>query len=78
MWEFTNFNEWLDNLSLEQLFQGNFSGIVPLFYLIISIAIYSVIIYNFYRYIARRDCFKPTKREHTKTIGFLRYFFLSD
>jgi hypothetical protein len=40
------------------------------------IAIYAIVIYHFYRYIARRDCFKPSKRVHTKFIGFLKYFFL--
>ena len=40
------------------------------------IAIYAVVIYHFYRYIARRDCFKPTERKHSKTIGFLKYTFL--
>ena len=47
-----------------------------LFYLIIMIAIYAVVIYHFYRYIARRDCFKPSKRKHSTAIGFLKYFFL--
>jgi hypothetical protein len=40
------------------------------------IAIYAIVIYHFYRYIARRDCFKPSKRKHTTAIGFLKYFFL--
>lgn len=50
--------------------------IIALFYLIIMIAIYAIVIYHFYRYIARRDCFKPSKRKHTTAIGFLKYFFL--
>jgi len=72
----TNFNEWASNLSLDKLFSGNLEAFVPILYLIISIAIYSIIIFHFYRFIARRDCFKPSKRKHTKTVGFLKYAFL--
>lgn len=74
--DFTNFNEWTSNLSLDKLLSGNLEAFVPILYLIISIAIYSIIIFHFYRFIARRDCFKPSKRKHTKTVGFLRYTFL--
>jgi hypothetical protein len=42
--------------------------------LIVSIAIYSILIWHFYRYIARRDCFKISPRRHKKVIGFLKYF----
>jgi len=70
------FSEFSENLSLEETMSGNLSGIASVFYLAIAIAIYAVIIYKFYRYIARRDCFKPSKRKHTKTVGFLKYFFL--
>jgi hypothetical protein len=47
-----------------------------LFSIIIMITIYAVAIYHFYRYIARRDVFKPSERKHSKAIGFLKYFFL--
>lgn len=66
--DFSALNEFAPEFDLE--------GVGSVFYLAISIAIYSVIIYHFYRYIARRDCFKTSKRKHTKTIGFLKYFFL--
>jgi len=49
---------------------------IALAYLIIMIAVYSIAIYHFYRYIARRDCFKESKREHKKAVGFCKYFFL--
>jgi hypothetical protein len=65
-----------ESLSLERIMGGDLSGLLAVFYLAVSIAIYSVIIYHFYRYVARRDCFKSSKRKHTKTIGFLKYFFL--
>jgi hypothetical protein len=74
--EVNGISEWTQNFSLEEIMSGNLSGFVSLFYLIIMIAIYEVIIYHFYRYIARRDCFKPSKRKHTKTIGFFKYTFL--
>jgi len=69
-------SEWSTHFSFEKILSGNFDFLIPLFYLIISIAVYSIIIYHFYRYIARRDCFKPSSRKHTKTIGFLKYTFL--
>ena len=71
-----NLSEWSTHFSWEEIMSGNFEFIISLFYLIISIAIYSVIIYHFYRYIARRDCFKPSDRRHSKSIGFCKYFFL--
>jgi len=74
--DFTNLHSWMENLSLEKIFSGNLDGFIPMFYLMISIAIYSIIIYHFYRYIARRDCFKPSKKKHTKAISFLKFFFL--
>ena len=68
--------EWSKNFSLEQLLKGNLEAFQALFYLIIMIAIYSIAIYKFYRYIARRDVFKPSKRKHSKVVGFCKYFFL--
>jgi len=47
-----------------------------LFSIIIMITIYAVVIYHFYRYIARRDVFKQSESKHSKAIGFLKYFFL--
>jgi len=69
-------SELTKHLSFEKILSGDFSGVISLFYLALLIAIYSVLIYHFYRYIARRDCFKPSEREHTKLVGFLKYFFV--
>jgi len=69
-------SEWAKNLTWDELLSGNLEGIIALFYLIIMIAIYSIVIYHFYRYVARRDCFKASKRKFTKTIGALKYIFL--
>ena len=62
--------------SFNEILSGNPETFIALFYLIIMIAIYAIVIYHFYRYIARRDCFKESKREHKKAIGFCKYFFL--
>ncbi len=69
-------SELTDHLSFEKILGGDFSGVISLFYIALLIAIYSVLIYHFYRYIARRDCFKSSQREHTKIVGFLKYFLL--
>lgn len=69
-------SQWSKNFSSEQILSGNLEAFQALFYLIIMLAIYSFLIYRFYRYIARRDCFKPSTRKHTKFIGFCKYFFL--
>ena len=71
-----NLSEWSTNFSWDEILSGNFDFLIPLFYLVITIAIYSIIIYHFYRYIARRDCFKPSERKYSKTIGFIKYAFL--
>ena len=62
--------------SFDSFLSGDFSVLVPVFYLVIGIAIYSVIIWHFYRYIARRDCFKLSNCRYPKLVGFLKYFFL--
>ena len=67
-------SEWASEFSLDKILSGDFSGFVAIFYLIVSIAIYSILIWHFYRYIARRDCFKISPRRHKKVIGFLKYF----
>ena len=73
---FEKISEIFSQFSFENILRGDFSSFQPLFYLIISIAIYSIIIWHFYRFIARRDCFKLTPRRHVKIIQFLKYFFL--
>jgi hypothetical protein len=74
--DFSGISELTQKFSLDKILGGDFTAFWSLFYLALSIAIYSVIIYHFYRYIARRDCFKPTKIKYSKTVGFLKYTFL--
>ena len=69
-------SEWISNFSIEKILSGDFSWLVPIFYLVISIAIYSIIIWHFYRFIARRNCFKISEGRYPKLVGFLKYFFL--
>ena len=72
---FEKFSEWTTQFSLERIFSGDFSALISIFYLVIAIAIYSILIWHFYRFIAQRDCFKLSMKKHTKVIGFLKYFF---
>jgi len=66
-----------DNISefISQILRGDFQTFEGLFYLAISIAIYAIFIWHFYRFIARRDCFKISTRKYPKLVGFLKYFF---
>lgn len=69
-------NKALESFSIEKILSGDLSLFIWLFSIILLIAIYSIIIYHFYRYIARRNCFKPSERKHSKTVGFFKYVFL--
>jgi len=62
-------------LSLDSLAINDTSFIISLIYFAISIVIYSIIIWHFYRFIAKRDCFKIKSIKHPKAVGFLKYFF---
>ena len=73
---FENFSGYMSELDLQNIFSGDLSAFVPIFYLVISIAIYSILIWHFYRFIARRDCFKVSESNHSKLVGILKYFFL--
>ena len=73
---FEGINDLFANFSLEKILSGDLSLFTWLFSMIIMITIYAVVIYHFYRYIARRDVFKKSESKHGKAIGFLKYFFL--
>jgi hypothetical protein len=73
---FEGINDLFSSFSLDKILSGDLSLFTWLFSIIIMITIYAVVIYHFYRYIARRDVFKPSERKHSKAIGFLKYFFL--
>ena len=56
-----NFSEWTAQFSIDRILGGDFSAFISIFYLVIAIAIYSILILHFYRFIATRDCFKITR-----------------
>jgi hypothetical protein len=71
-----NISEVFSNFSAESIVNFDLSFITPLLYLIILIAIYSISIWHFYRYIARRDCFNINTIHHQKFFSFLKYFLI--
>ena len=73
---FENFSDLTSTFSLKNILSGDPSVFLPIFYLIISIAIYSIVIWHFYRFIARRDCLTIHSVTHPKVVGFLKYFFV--
>ena len=64
------------NFSAESIVNFDYSFINPLFYLIILIAIYSIAVWHFYRFIAKRDCFNIKTIHHQRIFSLLKYFLL--
>jgi len=73
---FGEISEWASEFSIKSVLSGDFSAMLPILYLVVSIAIYSIVIWHFYRFVARRDSFKLTAKKHPKIVGFLKYFFI--
>lgn len=73
---FENFSDLTSTFSLKSILSGDPSAFLPIFYLVVSIAIYSIVIWHFYRFIARRDCLTIHSVTHPKVVGFLKYFFV--
>ena len=73
---FENFSDLTSIFSLKDILSGDLSVFLPIFYLVVSIAIYSIVIWHFYRFIARRDCLTIHSVSHPKVVGFLKYFFV--
>ena len=63
-------------LSVDNLLNGDINIIMSVIYLIVLIAIYSIVIWHFYRYIAKRDCFKIKTEKHKEAVSFLKYFLM--
>ena len=74
--QFDKLSDIANNVSLHDVLSANPEFLVPIFYLIISIAFYSIIIWHFYRFIARRDCFKLPSERHPTLYSMLKYFIL--
>ena len=64
--DFEGFSNLFSSISSENILEAEPSTFIPLFYIIIMMAIYSICIWHFYRFIARRDCFKIPKNLHPK------------
>lgn len=73
---FENFSDLTSTFALKSILSGDPSVFLPISYLIVSIAIYSIVIWHFYRFIARRDCLTIHSVTHPKVVGFLKYFFV--
>jgi len=71
---FNGLSEVFSNFSAESIVNFDYSFITPLFYLILLIAIYSISIWHFYRFIATRDCFNINTIHHQQLFSFLKYF----
>ena len=71
-----NFSDFMSKLDLKSIFSGDLSPFIPIFYLVIAIAIYAIVIWHFYRFIAKRDCFKLSTSKHPKLVCFAKYFFV--
>lgn len=73
---FERLGEWAASFSLAGIFDGDFSELVPIFYLALSIAFYSIIIWHFYRFVAKRDCFSFYSERFPKIVSIMKYFVL--
>ncbi len=73
---FERLGEWAASFSLAGIFDGDFSELIPIFYLAVSIAVYSIIIWHFYRFVAKRDSFSFSSKKYPKIVGMIKYFIL--
>ena len=71
-----NLSDVFQSFSADSIINFDISIITPLAYLIILIAIYSIAIWHFYRFIARRDCFNIKTIHHQRFFSILKYFLL--
>jgi len=72
----TNLSEIISEWSWDEILSTLPDAFLSVLYLVIAIAIYAVLIWHFYRFIARRDCFKISSTRYPKVVGFLKYFLL--
>jgi len=62
--------------SINNILEINPSDVAAVIYLVLSIAIYSIIIWHFYRFVAKRDIFKISFHKYSNFFGLLKYFFI--
>jgi hypothetical protein len=65
----------LAELSLKDILIGDTSALVSVVYFILMISLYSIIIWHFYRFLSRRDCFSFHHSFHPRIINMLKYMF---
>ena len=76
MMQFDKISDMTNNISLNEIMSANPEFLIPLFYLICSIAAYAIIIWHFYRFIAKRDCFQISTYQHSYLFLMVKYFLL--
>ncbi len=69
-------DQFSTSLHLDEILAGDFDFFIPMIYLFLSISLYSIIIWHFYRYIARKNCFKISYKNHAVVMGVLKYFLI--
>lgn len=74
--EMNEVSELFAQFSMQEVLQGDFTLVFSLMYLVVSLALYSIMIWYFYRFIARRDCFKVDHCRHPLAVSCLSYFLL--
>jgi hypothetical protein len=74
--EYSTLSEAISELSFKSIFNLDIEILIPLLYLIISIAIYLIIIWHFYRFIAKRDSFTIEYSHHPFIVSKLKYFLI--
>ena len=67
----------IGNISINSLsLTAATTALAPLFLFIIAMAIYAIFVYNFYRFVAKRDIFKLHLHKHSESFkGFLEDVF---
>ena len=69
-------SELFASFSLQDVLDGDLTLLFSLMYLVISLALYSIMIWYFYRFIAQRDCFNVDHCRHPVVVSCLGYFLL--
>jgi len=73
--EFEKISALLPRSSLQEILFGDTSEIASVIYFIVMISIYALIIWHFYRFLARRDCFSHNNTAHPRLSNMLKYMF---
>jgi len=72
---FEKVSAYLPDLSLQEIMIGDTSAILSIVYFVLMVSVYSLIIWHFYRFLARRDCFTVHNMNHPRLSNMLKYMF---